>query len=443
MSKHKILFATDIPFWQTSTGAEQRIASLHRYLSRDEYQSQVFYLGQVADSEAKLVEQQQVDLIQSTSDKPPEKLAGRIRWYADATINQARNWLNRETISTLPDNAPESLVLADFDWPWARTKFAETVEKYQPDTIIFEYIKTAYLMEALTPNQRKSIKCVVDTHDLLHRRAQQFFSNGFPHWLKIDRDEEAEVLNRFDVVMAIQNKEADLFREMAPLPKTITVGHAVEEQATPEPPDQTATPGKITIGYIGSKNFSNWQAIRNFLQNAWPSVLEKHSDKCDLLIAGAVCNWFEDESNMESLPASDHNADTSTSVATTKPITMQNVRMIGRIDEIMQFYDKVDVLINPVEFGTGLKIKNSEALRYGKLLITTRNGFDGMPEATRLACKVVEDVDEMGMAINSLCSDLSTIRKMQSLALQLSQTEFSEAQAYSELATDLIGKSSG
>ena len=113
--------------------------------------------------------------------------------------------------------------------------------------------------------------------------------------------------------------------------------------------------------------------------------------------------------------------------------------MIGRIDEIMQFYDRVDVLINPVEFGTGLKIKNSEALRYGKLLITTRNGFDGMPEATRLACKVVENVDEMGMAINSLCSDLSSIRKMQSLALQLSQTEFSETQAYSELADELSG----
>jgi hypothetical protein len=90
-------------------------------------------------------------------------------------------------------------------------------------------------------------------------------------------------------------------------------------------------------------------------------------------------------------------------------------------------------MINPVEFGTGLKIKNAEALRFGKLLITTMNGFDGMPEATRLACKVVEDVDEMGLAINSICNDLSSIRPMQRLALELSQTEFSETQAYSEL----------
>ena len=91
MRKHKILFATDIPFWQTSTGAKQRIASLHRFLSRDEYQSQVFFLGQVTDNEMKLVEQHNVDLIQNTSDKPPEKLTNRIRWYTDATINQARN----------------------------------------------------------------------------------------------------------------------------------------------------------------------------------------------------------------------------------------------------------------------------------------------------------------------------------------------------------------
>ena len=84
-------------------------------------------------------------------------------------------------------------------------------------------------------------------------------------------------------------------------------------------------------------------------------------------------------------------------------------------------------------FGTGLKIKNAESLRYGKLLITTTCGFDGMPEVTRLACMVVEGVNEMGLAINSVCSDLPSIRSMQNLAWELSQTEFSESHAYSEL----------
>ena len=83
---------------------------------------------------------------------------------------------------------------------------------------------------------------------------------------------------------------------------------------------------------------------------------------------------------------------------------------------------------------TGLKIKNAEALSFGKLLITTTQGFDGMPQSTRLACKVVNSVDEMGDAINSLTNDASSIRSMQSLAAQLAQTEFSPEFAYSELS---------
>lgn len=432
MSKQKILFATDVPFWQASTGAEQRIASLHRYLSTDDYQSQVFFLGRVSDAERELVNRHNVTLIENTSDQPPEKFTNRLRWYADATLNQARVWLNRESVSDLPADAPESLTLADFDWPWARTSFAETVEKFQPDVIIFEYIKMAYLVKALKPEQRERITCMVDTHDVLHRRAEQFFANGFPHWLKIDSNEEADVLRQFDVVMAIQDKEAELFRSLAPQPQTITVGHAVEAQDIPCVLENDE-PERITIGYIGSKNFSNWQAIRNFIVKAWPTVLEKHANKCELVIAGAVCDWFEG-SDSSAVPS--QTSDTATATVA-QPITRENVRMLGRIDQVMEFYDQIDVLINPVEFGTGLKIKNAEALRYGKLLITTRNGFDGMPEATRLACKVVEDVDEMGMAINSLCTDLSSIRKLQSLALQLAQTEFSESQAYLELANKL------
>ena len=112
---------------------------------------------------------------------------------------------------------------------------------------------------------------------------------------------------------------------------------------------------------------------------------------------------------------------------------VHNVRLLGRVDHVEDFYDVIDVVINPVQFGTGLKIKNAESLRYGKLLITTLNGFNGMPEMTRLACMVVESVNEMGLAINSVCSDLSMIRPMQQLALELAQTEFSETQAYSEL----------
>lgn len=431
---NRILFATDVPFWQASTGAEQRILGIYRCLVRRGKTCAVFYLGELSETDQKLVADRELHVLASDSYHPPEKMLNRIKWYADATINQARTWLSGISASSTAPEGPPSLVLEDFEWPWAVTRLGEVIDSFNPDTIIFEYIKMGYLQKAIPESKRDSITTLVDTHDVLHRRAKQFFANGFPHWLKIDKEQEANVLRQFDGVIAIQEKEAELFREMVGQDaEVITAGHAVEKKSELPTIIKDEAVEKVTVGYIGSKNFSNWQAIREFLNCAWPAVLHRHKGRCELVIAGGICDWFDKDADGNLSVTGELQEGDEKPVAQFNPGAFQSVELLGHVDEVEQFYDQIDVVINPVEFGTGLKIKNAESLRYGKLLITTTNGFDGMPEATRLACMVVEDVNEMGLAINSICNDLSKIRPMQKLALELSQTEFSESQAYQEL----------
>ena len=443
MAGNRILFATDVPFWQTSTGAEQRIYSMHRFLAGKDCTCAVFYLGQLNASDHERIQKYGLDVVENSSDQPPEKLVNRFRWYADATLNQARKWLSQTSPQARPEEGPQSLKLSDYCWPWAQTRFAEVVDQFQPSAIIFEYISMTYLLDVLSDKQRSGTLCLVDTHDVLHRRAEQFFANGFPHWLDISAREEAETLKKFDSVIAIQNAEAETFRSMVgDGVKVITAGHAVDRDSTAgENEPSSTTPKKVTVGYIGSKNFSNWQAIREFLNCAWPSVMMRNADSCELAIAGDICDWFDtDEQGQVVLgqcAPGDAVEGAATQTAIDNRVQLKNVRLLGRVDRVEDFYDAIDLVINPVQFGTGLKIKNAESLRYGKLLITTLNGFTGMPETTRLACKVVESVNEMGLAINSICSDLTQIRPMQSLAEQLAQTEFSESQAYSELWNNL------
>lgn len=435
----RILFATDVPFWQTSSGAEQRIFSLQRFLAAKGCTCAVFYLGSLTESDRQRIEKYGLEVMENSSDEPPKKLVNRIRWYRDATLHQAKQWLSQTSPLARPVDGPQSLKLDDYRWQWAQTRFAEVVESFQPTAIIFEYITMGYLLDALNGQQRQQIKCLVDTHDVLHRRAEQFFAHGYPHWLDVTREEEGEVLCKFDGVIAIQNAEAETFRSLVDnRAQVITAGHAVDrEDSAFEHSPAESVPDKVTVGYIGSKNFSNWQAIHEFLTNAWPSVLLKNGGSCELAIAGAICDWFESDDgghvllNQGVADATAGSSDTQTAVD--NRIRIDNVRLLGRVDRVEDFYDAIDIVINPVRFGTGLKIKNAESLRFGKLLITTLNGFTGMPEATRLACMVVESVNEMGLAINSICTDLSKIRPMQKLALQLAQTEFSEPQAYSEL----------
>ncbi len=434
--KNRILFATDVPFWQASTGAEQRILAMHRFLESQGHDCAVFFLGEISPVEKEQVASHSIQLFESSSQRPPEKLLNRVKWYADATINQARNWLYQSRIDGTDADGPPSLILDDFKWPWAITRFAEVVDQFMPTAIIVEYIKMAYLLQGLSEKQCASVTTLIDTHDVLHMRAEQFFAHGFPHWLRIDKEEEAAVLRKFDNVIAIQDQEAATFREMVgDQANVITVGHAVESETIHSLDYRSQNPAeRITVGYIGSKNFSNWQAIREFLNCAWPAVLHKHDATCNLIIAGGICDWFDKDDDGNPIALEHPNPKSADSVAQFEAHALKNVKLLGRIDRIEEFYDQIDVVINPVQFGTGLKIKNAESLRFGKLLITTTNGFNGMPEATRLACMVVETVNEMGLAINSICNDLSAIRPMQKLALQLSQTEFSESQAYQALS---------
>lgn len=423
---------------------------MQRFLNSKGCQCAVFYLGALDQSDRKLVEESDLEVIENSSDQPPDKLVNRLRWYADATLNQARKWLSQTSPQARPEEGPQSLKLEDYRWPWAQTRFSEVVESFQPTTIVFEYISMAYLLDALSSEQRSSITCVVDTHDVLHRRAEQFFAHGFPHWLEITKQEEAEVLNQFDGIIAIQSAEAQTFRSMVDDTVAVfTAGHAVERDGSElSTTEETSVPEKVTVGYIGSKNFSNWQAIREFLSCAWPTVMHKNADACELAIAGGICDWFDSDEDGSVLlaqklnesselvtasPSTENPGCTESQTAVDQRVQVENARLLGHVQSVEDFYDAIDLVINPVQFGTGLKIKNAESLRYGKLLITTTNGFVGMPECTRLACKVVENVNEMGLAINSICNNLNQIRPMQNLALQLAQTEFSDSQAYSEL----------
>ena len=151
------------------------------------------------------------------SSDPPKQLGARLAWHLAGTVN-----LLSPKKSQPSGAASTTLQLADFNWPWAAGKFTETVTLFQPDSIIIEYVKLAYLIDDLG-QQRKPVQTIIDTHDMLHKRYQDFKERGESHWIAIDAEEEAEVLRRFDTVIAIQPLEAEQMAKMAPTAKVIVL----------------------------------------------------------------------------------------------------------------------------------------------------------------------------------------------------------------------------
>lgn len=413
--------ATDVPFWRGSTGAQARIESMVRFLESEDFEVRTFFLGEPGTDQFTQSDQERIaalglDIEQKSSDQPPRGLARKMGWLAAATVHQLRNKPNHDGQSA----APESLTLDDFRWPWAIGRFSESVKQFNPDSILIQYIKLAYLLEGLRPATRRNIHCLIDTHDVLHRRDEQFRQRGFEHWINVTRDQEAAALCSFDTIVAIQDKEARLFREMVPEARVIVCGHATLSSA-PQLAENAAASDQINIGYIGSLNASNTEALKSFLDEVWvdlnSTVSNSSPAQFKLIVAGEICEWIASRFSANEL---------------------QNVTLMGKVDALNSFYDRIDVAINPVEFGTGLKIKNCEAIAFGKPLLTTPEGLRGMPAECQEACIAVESINDFTELLLLLLESNQHLTELAHAATKLSQTAFSVQKVYLPLKQSLL-----
>lgn len=230
----------------------------------------------------------------------------------------------------------------------AKNEFHQVVNEIKPDVIIVEYL----VMSSLVLSLEHKPLLVVDTHDKLTDRNKSLraeHSDAF--WLSLSKNQEKALLKRFDYVIAIQHLEAAYFAKLIcnqAKVKTISI-------LEPAKIIENNTRATETIGFIGSNNKHNINGISHFISNSWPKILQTLPN-AKLLIAGTIDN--------------------------TLPIfELENISHIGRVDDLADFYSSCDLIINPCLSGTGLKIKTVEALSFGKVVVTTEKGGEGLEDA--------------------------------------------------------------
>ena len=419
MEPKRVLIATDVPFWRASTGAEQRIRSLVNCLVTQPLQLKLFFLA--ADADAAEIRQQiescqelespNLSIEVHASNDPPPQLSSRLGWHLISVKNllSGKKKIKLTCEKQIDGEGAPLLRLKDFNWPWARSRFANTVKQFQPDSIIIEYVKLAYLLDDIDPTLQ--IQTIIDTHDMLHKRYQDFQKRGERHWIAIDEAEEAAVLNRFDTVIAIQPLEANAMAAMAPSAKVIVCKHACfPDGPHPNVADfqQSEADRILSFGILASNNPANRSAIENFINDVWLPFYAT-ANQIQLTIAGSVCAGLKPQQ-----------------------LAAKNIVDAPELDSPERFYGSVDVVVNPIEFGSGLKIKNVEAIAHGKPLITTSHGAHGFIEAPQASVLVADEPKQWQAAIDRL-SDPQEIACTGKLAAQLSAKQFSNAAVYGPL----------
>ena len=209
---------------------------------------------------------------------------------------------------------------------------------------------------------------ILETHDVFSDRIQALRQIGFaPDFFVCERPDESFGWNRADVVVAIADKEAAVMAPHLTSASVVTLPYAEAMHLPTGAPYQH--PDKVRFGFYGSAHPFNVHGLKALI-----AALEEDAARwspVELVIAGDVGR---------ALTANERSM----------------VVDLGYVDSPDDFYCAVDVVVSPLDHGSGLKIKVVEAICRGVPLIVTEHSAIGSGIDRRL---VVRDAAALAKAM--------------------------------------------
>lgn len=387
---------TDLPFWRADRGDRCRIDALLQDVARHHRLALLVVGEPLTDDDWKRLELRVArrDVRVLPAPAAPSSLFRRLRARFRAAAPAA------------PAAEP---TLDAFLSPAVQRAWRQWCRELQPDAVIVHYLRLSYLAAPRRTNPGSPLM-IIDTLDVMSDRYRAFQAAGERHWLRISEAEERAALAPFDVVVGIQDEDSRRFRDMLPGSRVITAGHAV-----PRVEHSFRDAGDIRLLFVGTGGAPNRRALRQFLDAAWPLVAARAPRPARLVVVGAATAGLD----AGKLPA--------------------NVEVHGAVPDLAPLYAETDIVVNPVTFGGGLKIKNVEALCHGKPLVTTDVGAQGLRDGAGTAFLVANDPETMAARILELCADGARRRALAVAAADYARRRLTPDAAYGELRDVLSG----
>ncbi|WP_018227863.1 glycosyltransferase [Methyloversatilis universalis] len=233
-----------------------------------------------------------------------------------------------------------------------------------PDVVVLSRLQLDFLRRAVPPG----VRLVMDTHDLVSDNAAARRREGAEVPEPLEFAQEMTFLGQYDRVLLIQPN--DHARVAAVLgERALCVPHPVVLPAQPLRPDSRV------IGYAASQWVANRHGLQWFFDQVWPALSGARLD-----LAGHIAACVADP-----LPP--------------------GVARRGFVPDVADLWCGIDVAINPVRWGSGLKIKTVEALAAGLPLVTTKEGARGLEDLASRAFLQADDAAGFAAACQSLLDE--------------------------------------
>lgn len=289
-------------------------------------------------------------------DKIPDELKKLIKFYAVDVDTKIKAWYL--FINMFQD-------VSYHIWRYGaslkyRNTLIEILNNHKFDIVQLEGLYLAPYLSLIKKNS--DAKVILRSHnieyEILERYAEWERSILKKYWLKVQskrlKKYEFKVLNQFDAVIAITERDAKVLKENGCKVSIFVAPAGIEIDKYKA---QLLSVDSNSIFFLGALDwFPNQQGLEWFLNNVWMELYEKFPS-LKFYIAGRNPNLWKFSSKVSKFP---------------------NVELVGEVEDAIEFMKDKQTMIVPVFAGSGIRVKIIEALALGKIVVTTSVGIEGI-----------------------------------------------------------------
>jgi glycosyltransferase involved in cell wall biosynthesis len=389
----KILFITESPPVCMSNGADLRVLNLVRALSK----WHDCFLASFSSSVSDLNKVHDLQLFKKTLFLPRSNSKASITRHfrlSDEHYNQKRNSKHFSNIMELllifiAEAEIEAAVAANVWLAEYLNQMAGTikiVDDYDCRTLTEQ---REYDYKKSKTNISTKIKCRVNICRARYQEQRLLKRYDYVTTISPVDQQELATLNNVDLnsIILIPNGVSEEFFTAPFESKNINNGFP-----KPEIP---------CIAFWGNMDFApNYSAMEYFIKKIYKPFLSQYDFK--VVIAGSGAS-----TSLQQLVA-EHD----------------NIALLGFVEDLVQFIDRADVVINPMQIGSGLKNKVLEAFSRKKAVVSTTLGVESLTVNDGKHCLVRDDPIEFANTLLSLLQDYKLRETIGTAARELVEKKY-------------------
>lgn len=269
--------------------------------------------------------------------------------------------------------------------------YLDTIKKYSKAKIVLRAHNVENkIWERHLSNSKKSILNFYLT--LQNKRLKKF---------------EIEIVKSVDAIVPITDYDKQLFEQMGFEKSIFTCITGVDVDLYQTKQNVQVKPK--TVFYFGSMDWMpNQEAVNWFLENCWAKVSEAVHDAKFVIAGRGVPQSF-------------------------LQLNLPNVLVIENVIDSKAFYQKYQIMLVPLLSGSGLRIKIIEGMAYGKPIVSTSVGAEGIYCDTKKDLIIADNSEDFSNAVIELLNNPVKRIALEKNAASFAYKEFDNKNVVSKL----------